>query len=408
MPGTLHCDVAIVGGGLSGCLFALALAAKRPGLDLRLIERGDTLGGNHFWSFFGADVDKADRWLVEALVAHAWPGYTIAFPKHARRFGMPYYTISSEGLDAQVRKVLPEHALMMGEKALAASATAVVLDSGMRIEAKGVIDCRGATRFTDLEVGWQKFLGRELALDAPHGQDVPMVMDATVDQIDGYRFVYTLPLSERRIFVEDTYYSDTPKLDKATLAKRIDSYALAKGWTGSEGAGGNEALLVRSAAAPVVREEWGALPVVIDGDFEAYWRTGGKSVAKGGARAALFHPTTGYSLPDAIRAAMLVANATDLSGAGLHDLLHGHARAAWDARGFYRMLDAMLFRGAEPDERYRVLERFYTLDKGLIGRFYAGRSNFYDKARVLVGRPPIPIGRAIRAIRGKSNKGVRT
>jgi lycopene beta-cyclase len=404
MAAIIRCDLAIVGGGLSGCLFALAIKAKRPDIDLRLIERGTNLGGNHLWSFFGADVAKGDRWLVEALVAHAWPGYTISFPKHARRFAMPYYTITSERLDAHVRRKLPDGALMFGQKVLSASATTVVLDSGDRIEAGGVIDCRGATRFSDLEVGWQKFLGRELLLDEPHGQDVPMVMDATVEQIDGYRFVYTLPLGERRMFVEDTYYSDTPKLDKATLAKRIDSYAAAKGWSGSDAGGSNEVLPVRSAAAPVLREEWGALPVVIDGDFEAYWRSGGKSVAKGGARAALFHPTTGYSLPDAIRTAMLVANASDLSGAALHDLLHAHARHAWQTRGFYRMLDAMLFRAADPHERYRVLERFYTLDKGLIGRFYAGRSNFYDKARVLVGKPPVPIGRAIRAIRG-SNKG---
>ena len=34
--------------------------------------------------------------------------------------------------------------------------------------------------------------------------------------------------------------------------------------------------------------------------------------------------------------------------------------ARWQERGFYRMLDAMLFKAAEPEERYRILERFYT------------------------------------------------
>jgi lycopene beta-cyclase len=62
------------------------------------------------------------------------------------------------------------------------------------------------------------------------------------------------------------------------------------------------------------------------------------------------------------------------------------------------MLDTMLFRAAEPEERYRVLERFYRLDPGLIGRFYAGTSTMKDKARVLVGKPPVPIGRAVRAL----------
>jgi lycopene beta-cyclase len=76
------------------------------------------------------------------------------------------------------------------------------------------------------------------------------------------------------------------------------------------------------------------------------------------------------------------------------------ARRAWDRRGFYRMLDAMLFRAAEPEERYRILERFYRLDPGLIARFYAGRSTMTDKARILMGKPPVPVARALAAIRG--------
>jgi lycopene beta-cyclase len=139
--------------------------------------------------------------------------------------------------------------------------------------------------------------------------------------------------------------------------------------------------------------------VVIGGDFEGYWRAGGARVAKAGARAGLFHPTTGYSLPDAVRLAVKIAEAPDLSGAALHDLTHDHARAAWDDRKFYRMLDAMLFRAAAPEARYKVLERFYRLRPGLIGRFYAARSTRADKIRVLAGRPPVPIGRAFRALR---------
>ena len=51
----------------------------------------------------------------------------------------------------------------------------------------------------------------------------------------------------------------------------------------------------------------GALPVAMGGDFDAYWRSGGAKVAKAGARAGLFHPTTGYSLPQAVRLAELGA-----------------------------------------------------------------------------------------------------
>jgi lycopene beta-cyclase len=58
----------------------------------------------------------------------------------------------------------------------------------------------------------------------------------------------------------------------------------------------------------------------------------------------------------------------------------------------------MLFRAAAPRLRYRVLEHFYRLDEELIGRFYAGRSTLFDKARILSGRPPVPLLRAAAAI----------
>jgi len=382
MPAITTCDVAIVGGGLSGSLFALALARRRPDIRLRLIEGESHLGGNHVWSFFGTDVPKADRWLIERLVSHGWRGYDVAFPDRRRTIDATYYSIESEQLDRVVRSELLPETLMFERKVLAASPSAVVLADGERVEAGGVIDCRGPRDMSRLQLGWQKFVGRELLLHAPHGLERPVIMDATVPQIDGYRFVYLLPFAADRVFVEDTYYSDSPAIDHPRLVERIDAYAAARGWRVRE----------------VLREESGVLPVVIGGDFESYWLSGGNRVAKGGARAGLFHPTTGYSLPDAVRAAIAVANAKDLSGTGLHDLLYGMARKAWRTRGFYRMLDAMLFRAAEPTQRYRVLEHFYGLDPKLIGRFYAARSTLSDKARVLMGKPPVPVGRALDAI----------
>jgi lycopene beta-cyclase len=384
MPAVISCDIAIVGAGLAGGLVTLALKKKHPELDVRLIEGSDRIGGNHLWSFFASDVADADRWIVAPLISHGWTSYDIAFPAHRRTLEAAYYSIESERLDAVVRAALPEGALMTGRKVLGASPTAVVLADGDRVAAKGVIDARGPGDLGLLELGWQKFLGREFGLSEAHEAPRPMVMDATVAQIDGYRFVYCLPLAATRMFVEDTYYSDTPGFDRTELANRIDSYAAGRGWR----------------VEHVVREEAGVLPVAMGGDFEQYWRSGGNKVAKAGMRAGLFHPTTGYSLPDAVRTASLIADATDLSGAALHELTHGLAQSTWRRRGFYRMLDKMLFKAAEPAERYRVLERFYRLDPRLIGRFYAGRSTMTDKARVLMGKPPVPIGRAIEAITG--------
>ena len=75
--------------------------------------------------------------------------------------------------------------------------------------------------------------------------------------------------------------------------------------------------------------------------------------------------------------------------------IRDRALAVWKARGFYRLLDRMLFRAAHPDARYKVLERFYRLPQPLIERFYAARSTLADKARILSGKPPVPIGAAL-------------
>lgn len=386
MPAPLSCDIAIIGAGLAGGLVTLALKKRRPDLDIRLIEESGRIGGNHLWSFFASDVAEGDRWIVAPLISHGWGRYDIAFPAHRRTLNTAYHSIDSAQLDSVVRAALPEGALVTGRRVIEAGPTMVVLEDGERIAAGGVIDARGPADLGLLDLGWQKFLGRELELGAAHDQPTPLVMDATVEQIDGYRFVYCLPFTATRMFVEDTYYSDTPDLDRAALIRRIDGYAARRGWQ------------VRQ----VLREETGVLPVAMGGDFEAYWRSGGARVAKAGMRAGLFHPTTGYSLPDAVRTASLIARAADLSGSALHDLTYDLARSTWRRRGFYRMLDKMLFRAAEPAERYRILERFYRLDPRLIGRFYAGKSTLSDKARVLMGKPPVPVGRALEAIAGSA------
>ncbi|AHE51959.1 hypothetical protein NX02_00965 [Sphingomonas sanxanigenens DSM 19645 = NX02] len=384
MARTRDCDLLIVGAGLAGGLIALALAHHRPGLDVVLVGDDPAIGGNHVWSFFDSDLDAAGADLVAPLIAHRWQGYDVRFPSFARTLRATYHSIESERLDAAVRAALPADRIRTGRRVLTTSATAAVLDDGSRIEAAGLIDARGASDLTMLDLGWQKFVGQELVLAAPHGLERPIVMDASVPQIDGYRFVYCLPFGPDRVFVEDTYYSDGPVLDVSAIGDRIAAYAAQQGWS----------------VASVGRVETGVLPVAMGGDFEGYWRAGGEGVAKAGVRAGLFHPTTGYSLPDAVATALLIARMPDLDGAALHDRLHAHARARWRSRGYYRMLARMLFRAGAADERYRMFDRFYRLDERLVERFYAAHSTLGDKARLLAGKPPVSVMGAIRAIAG--------
>lgn len=355
-------SLTIAGGGLAGCLTALALAKLRPDVPILLVEQGDSFGGNHIWSFFDADVAAEDRWLIEPIIARNWDGYDIRFPARARTLPTRYNSTRSDLLDALVRDRLRPDQYRLGETA-------------DRID----IDARGAANLDALDLGWQKFVGREYRLAAPHGLTRPIVMDACVDQADGYRFVYCLPFTEDRLLIEDTYYSTDPALDRAEIGARVEAYADAQGWR----------------VAALEHEEAGVLPVAMGGDFDAFWPEADRT-ARIGLRGGFFHPTTGYSLPDAVRIALLIARQADFSS--LPALLRGEAKRLWKARGFYRLLDKMLFRAAPPAERYKVLQHFYRLPPDLVERFYAAQSTLADKARILSGKPPVPIGRALKAL----------
>jgi len=207
-------------------------------------------------------------------------------------------------------------------------------------------------------------------------------MDATVEQIDGYRFVYTLPFSSRELLIEDTYYSDGHGLDRERLSDGIRTYAARQGWEITEISG----------------EEAGVLPIVLGGDIEAFWDCDPSRVARSGMRAALFHPTTGFSLPEAVALADEVTRHRHLDGRALHDLTRQRSVEHWRRTDYFRFLNRMLFRAAEPEQRYRVFERFYGLSDPLIRRFYAGRLKWTDKVRVLTGKPPVPVIPALRCL----------
>jgi lycopene beta-cyclase len=318
---------------------------------------------------------------MNPLVVGQWGEHEVRFPVVRRRLPSGYSSVTSERLREVIGGALGPRVRPNAE-ATRITPHEVTLADGTRLAAGGVIDGRGDPGDRHLVLGFQKFVGLTLELEADHALEGPILMDATVPQVDGFRFVYTLPFTRRSLLVEDTRYADGPALDVDAMRRDIETYARGQGWR----------------VAGVESEERGALPIVLSGDLEGLWADGSPGVARSGLRAALFHPTTGYSLPEAVRLAEAVAESGDLGSPALYALTRRHSREAWGRGRFYRLLNRMLYRAAEPGERYRVLEHFYRLPAPLIARFYAGRVTWADRARVLSGRPPVPVGRAIRAM----------
>jgi lycopene beta-cyclase len=373
----------IAGGGLSGCLAALALAERRPDVDFVIVEGGERFGGHHVWSFFDADVGGAERRLIEPLVGHRWSDHEVRFPNRRRTLGFGYNSVRSADLDARMRSMLAPERYRLGSRIAEVAPDHVVLRSGERLAAAGVIDARGAEPLPKLDLAWQKFVGLTCRFAEDHGVERPVIMDARVEQDDGYRFVYSLPFGARSLLVEDTYYSTSPILDVPLVRCRVGSHLRRSGLEPAE----------------ILAQEAGVLPILLGGRLEDLWSDSDPQVARLGLRGGFFHPTTGYSLPDAARNAILLAGQSDLTSAALHSVYRQRAAELWDQRRFYQRLNRMLFRAAEPRQRYRVLEHFYRLPEQLIARFYAGRLTALDKLRILSGRPPVPLGRAMAALR---------
>lgn len=365
-------DLALIGGGLHNGLCALATLAARPDARIALFERGPALGGNHTWSFHDRDVDEAGRALVDPLVVRRWDGHDVAFPRYRRRMAGGYASISSTRFDEVVRARLaaaPNARLFLGATVTAVRPHEVEVEHEgqvVRHRATTVVDARGPGP-APTAAGFQKFVGQELRLTAAHGLERPVVMDATVEQRDGFRFVYVLPLAPDRVLVEDTCYSDGPALDRAALRAGIVEYVAEQGWT----------------IAEVEREEEGVLPLPWEGD--AVDPEPGLVVA--GYQGGWFHPVTGYSLPPSLRLARAIAGAVAAGAdvaAAVRALLPAHRRQLRVAL----RLNRMMFRWFAPARRIGVLEHFYRLPEESIARFYAMELRAIDRARLFVGRPP--------------------
>ena len=386
-------DVVIVGGGLAGGLIALALHRHAPDCRFVVIEAGRSFGGHHRWSWFETDIRPKARGLMAGFDLNGWDeGYDITFPSLGRTLPTAYRSLASAEFHAKLIAELPAERVMLETKAAGLDADGVTLTDGTRIAAKRVIDCRPFKASAALSGGWQVFLGQQFRCETPHGLTRPIIMDASVDQLAphgngaAYRFVYVLPLSPTDVFIEDTYYADQPKMDAEVLKGRVAEYAHRNGWQGD-----------------VVDSEAGILPVISGGDFNAALaEVAIPGVALAGARGGFSHPLTSYTLPfavdNALAIAHLIASRPALTGAELAAFCQRRSKRHWRATAYYRMLSRMLFEAAEPEKRVVVFEHFYALRGALVERFYAGRSTWSDRLRILTGKPPVAIPRAIRAL----------
>ena len=356
--------VLIAGGGVAGCLAALALARRRPDVPVMLVEERKKLGGNRFHHLFEGELGDEEKMLLEPIAEHRWPGFYTSFPGKTRNLKGALIGFGPDALHRATLEALGPKNLKLGTKIVAVRDDALVLDGGVTIKADGAIDARGAANLSMLELLWETRIERQIRLAAPHRLDRPVLIDATVDQGVGFSFVQTFPLDETRLRVAKVLVSERAQPDEAAEG-RLDHYIALRGWKPAK---------VESQSAL-------AQPLPFGGDFASFWRIGGARVAKLGLRGGFYQPATGRTVADAARSGLLLAAQSDFSVAALHDLFEEEARQLWRRREFQRGVNAALA-DASPEARRGIMAGIYELDPGLISRFHADSLGLLDRRRV--------------------------
>lgn len=368
----------IAGGGLSGVLTAWFRLSAQPH-DTAAIYDCAAIGGDHTWSFNLSDLTPTALQQLAPFIKHQWPGYEVAFPGLRRSLDIPYASGDSASLLAAVAPLVSAGRLSLHPHSPVERITSDTLElTTGPVRGDVVLDARGGMPGRT-RLGFQKFVGQVVRTAHPHGLQRPRLMDATVPQVDGYRFFYCLPYSERELLIEDTRYADGPQLHRADLAEAIAAYARDSGWQ----------------IEAVLHTEQGVLPIALAVARDNPPEEEQFSI---GLRGGLFHAVTGYSLPVAAALAERLAALPTAHPAQVASAVTQFKTAHRRRERLLRLLNRMLFAAAPGPERYRVLARFYGLPEPLIKRFYAGHLSNGDALRLLVGKPPVRVTRALRVL----------
>ena len=377
----------VVGAGLSGLILAWRCLSSNPNVSVIIIDSNHIIGGDHTWSFNINDIESSLHEWIEPFIAHSWKKYDVKFKGYSRRLNIPYCTGNSNSLRACVDPFIKSGRLklILDTEVVKLTSFDVTILNGEKFTGDYIFDARGFTFDDNIKLGIQKFYGKTIETAKPHNLKYPIIMDATVSQHDGYRFIYCLPFGKKQILIEDTYYSDGLNFDQDKYNKRIDQYIEDNNWTEHK----------------VIRVEKGILPITLAVDSKLIEKRGlkNKEPIKIGMRGNFYHPVTGYSFPDSVRLASKISrtiNSYDKNKLVNLDLeIRKYKLLLYRRDRYFRLLNRLLFKASSPSKRHLVLQRFYTLSESLIKRFYEGNLHKKDMLRILIGKPPVPVLRAL-------------
>ena len=290
----------LVGGGLANSLIAYRLAQTRPEIDWTILEAARaTRRQSHLVVPRDRSYGAAER-LARPFLECRWPAYAVAFPGLRRDLSLGYCSVSAERL----RDAMAPFAARIQDRRRRKRRHADRLSSSRAEKVSRPMRSSTAAAMPPsphLSVAYQKFLGLEVRTQQPHGLAGPIIMDATVPQ-RGRLPVRLRPALRGRSPADRGHLLFRPPGTRCRGDARACAPICLAAWDGrSPKCCGKKRACCRSRLA---------------GDIEAFWAEAA-AVPRSGLRAALFHPTTGYSLPHAVRLAEMIASLPDLGAPAL-------------------------------------------------------------------------------------------
>lgn len=380
----LRSDVIIVGGGLAGALTALKLTTTKPNLSVILVEAENRLAGQNTWFFHDSDLsDAASLDWLKPVVSKVWSEPSIQMPRLTRIRPGSCRALRSDDLNRELKKLLGDN-LLLESTARRLSESHVELESGRIIAGRCVLDARGLTntQASDRLCGFKKFLSLEVELDAEHGMQAPVEIDATCPQLDGLRYFEILPWSERVLQITEIFYSDTPELNRDRILRSIRSFVGRKGWTiQSE----------RREESAVIR-----LPLTSASLSSGSASSLGGEALPIGSRSGYYHAFCGTALPETVRFADNLATIDDLTTKSAREGFLRFRRPWLSRQRFYRLLNRWMFYASESALRHGLLQAIFEQPPEVAARFTAGLTTWADRLRLLSHRPELPLDRALR------------
>ncbi len=384
--------VALIGGGLHNLLLASRLLKQQRAphhrpvrqLEIEIFESQSRFQTDKTISCHASDIPVHWESELEPFWRCKWPSY------HVRFAPGPFFNIPigyrSLDLAALARHIESSAAQAAGLK--------IHFDCVIDAAPPGfdlVIDSASIPGAQPSEpAGVQQFFGQTLSFREPHNISLPIVMDSTVPQVGGYCFVYVLPMNDHELLIEDTRLLGIRQVWQ-NLEAGVPAYLNLLGLTNRH--------------YTVVHEERGTLPIPLcsfnqwQGAVPRHAAKDRVHVIQVGFRAGYFHPTTGYSLPLALRSIESLCKDIEntcqsndssrpiasASYAPNYDQFTRSCRSSWTVALIF---NRFLLWGFRPDEAHNAFSYFYELPLEFIRRFYRAELRLRDLKPILLRLPP--------------------